>query len=977
MALPESAGRGLGVRSQGVSPPRFVGRERELDAVAAGLARPPAIVLLEGEAGIGKSRLVREFLDTEQGQQTRALVAICPPFRQPHTLGPLVDALRRAADSASDLGLSALGGAIRPLFPEWTDDLPPELEPAEDASAARHRVFRALAELVGCLGIGLLVVEDAHWADEATLDFLMYLVAENPVPLRLVVTYRAEDLPAGSLVRRLSSRALAGTAQVRLVLAPLDVADTERLVASMLAVEEVSGEFATFVHERTEGVPLAIEESVRVMSERADLTLRGGEWVRRPTARIDVPPTVRDAVLELTGSVDADARAVLRAAAVLAAPASEPLLAAVAGLSAGPARAGLTKVLAAGLLGEDEGGSVAFRHVLARQAVDEDIPGPERRVLHLRAGEELEGISPLPVARLARHFQEAGDTARWCRYGEQAADLAFATGDEATAGMFLLGLVTQAGLPPGEMARLTSKMVLLAFPADDHLRELVQALRAALVAGPLPRAEESELRFHLGRMLATIKENDASRAELQQALTGLDPGSLYAARAMMILGWPQDPLCPAATHLRWLSRAAQVISSLEPSERVRLEIDRVTALLMLGEESGWAAAAQLPSGEPAPLQRLQMVRAHLNIGEAAMSWGRYSEARQRLALAADLAQRHGYTRLHDACMVVEAYLDWLTGTWDGLAERVAAWATDEELFSSDRAQADLVAALLQAAQGSPAHAAEILRHVLEVALRSGMPDLAMAPAAALSRLHLSQRDVTGALQVSDEPTGIVERKQTWIWAADLAPARVGALTTAGRTDDAAELIATFARGVRGRDAPAAKAGLAMCRAIFAQACREYDRAADLFARSAAAWQVLPRPYEALLAREQQAGSLIAAGKPKAGLGLLAEVRQGLSDLGATLDADRTARVLRDHGVAVPRVWRGGRRGYGSRLSPRELEVAKLAAAGHTNREIAALLYRSPKTVEMQVYSAMRKLGVPTRAALIARAAQAGLTPDNG
>lgn len=975
MVLRESTGRGVGVRSQGVCPPRFVGREGEFDALTAGLARPPALVLMEGEAGIGKSRLVREFLDTGAGRQAGALVAGCPPFRQPHTLGPLVDALRRAATGGvAGLGLCALGGALRPLFPEWADDLPPVLEPAEDASAARHRVFRALAELLGCLQTGLLVVEDAHWADEATLEFLLYLAAETPVPLSLVVTYRAEDVPARSLLRRLSSRAPAGTTQVRLALAPLDVADTAGLMSSMLDGEHVSAEFAAFVHDRTEGVPLAVEESVRVMSERADLARRGGGWMRRPVGRIDVPPTVRDAVLERTGRVGPDAQAMLRAAAVLAAPGPEALLAAVAGLAAGRARDGLTEALASGLLCEDERGSIAFRHVLARQAVGEDSPGPQRRAMHRRAGEELEGISPLPLARLARHFQEAGDAARWCRYGEQAADLALATGDEAAAGVLLLGLVTQAGLRPGEMARLTGKIVLLAFPGDDQLRDICGALRGALAAGTPTLAEEAELRFHLGRTLATIGEHDASRAELQQALTGLDPGSLHAARAMMLLGWPQDPACPASVHLGWLSRAVQVIGSLEPAERLRLEIDRATALLLLGEESGWAAAAQLPGGEPAPTQRLQMIRAHSNLGEAAMSWGRYGKARQHLALAADLAERYGYTRLHDGCMVVRAQLDWLTGSWDGLAERVAAWAANEDLLASDRLRAELVAALLQAAHGSPAQAVEALQRVLAVALRSGAVDVASAPAAALARLYLAERAVAEAVKVTDEPAGIVARKGTWVWATDLAPARASALTAAGRADEAAELIAQFARGVRGRDAPAPRADLAMCRAILAEARGEHGRAATLFARAAAAWQALPRPYEALLAREQQARCLIATGKPQAGLALLAEIRPGLSGLGATLDADRAARTLRDHGVAVPRVWRGGRRGYGSQLSPRELEVARLAAAGHTNKQIAALLYKSPKTVEMQVYSAMRKLGVSTRAALIARAVQAGLPP---
>ena len=135
--------------------PGFVGREREMTALGEVLSAPPAVVWIEGEAGIGKSRLLREYLATPTGRANRVLLACCPPLRHPHTLGPVVDAVRQAADQVGDLPLSPLAGALRPLFPEWAVDLPPALGPAEDATAVRHRVFRALAELLGCLSAGL------------------------------------------------------------------------------------------------------------------------------------------------------------------------------------------------------------------------------------------------------------------------------------------------------------------------------------------------------------------------------------------------------------------------------------------------------------------------------------------------------------------------------------------------------------------------------------------------------------------------------------------------------------------------------------------------------------------------------------------------------------------------------------------------------------------------------------------------------
>jgi DNA-binding CsgD family transcriptional regulator len=105
---------------------------------------------------------------------------------------------------------------------------------------------------------------------------------------------------------------------------------------------------------------------------------------------------------------------------------------------------------------------------------------------------------------------------------------------------------------------------------------------------------------------------------------------------------------------------------------------------------------------------------------------------------------------------------------------------------------------------------------------------------------------------------------------------------------------------------------------------------------------------------------------------LAEAYEPLFRLGARGDADRVAQRLRDHGTDVPRLWRGGRRGYGDELSPRELEVVRWIVAGKTNREIARILTKSPATVDQQLRSAMRKLKVTSRTALAVAAVEAGV-----
>ncbi|HEY1916782.1 MAG TPA: AAA family ATPase [Streptosporangiaceae bacterium] len=950
---------------------RFVGRDRELGELARALADPGSVVLVEGESGIGKTRLVGESLTALAGRPDEVLVAFCPPFRRPHTLGPVTDALRERVKSVAGLGLSALAGALRPLFPEWADDLPPAPEPAQDASAVRHRMFRALGELIACLPIAVLVVEDVHWADEATLEFLLYLASApgpGPRPV-LVVTCRPEDVPAGSLLPRLSRLAAgsagpAGPGGLRLSLGPLDVADTGNLVSSLLAGERVSAEFAAFVHERTEGVPLAVEESVRLMADRADLSHGRGGWVRRSLTDIAVPPTVRDAVLERAGRLTGAAGAVLAAAAVLAESAEESLLAQVSELAADQVRAGLAEALRARLLVEDSRGLVSFRHALAAQAVYEDVPGPQRRQLHRRAGQALQARVPLPVTQLAWHFRKAGDSTQWCGYAEQAAGRALASGDEAT----VIDLVCDLINGPDLATRCCAAGLLDRVPFAsiiDHgcFLDLLDLLRSSLAGGGYGPVE-GKMRFHLGRILGYMGDHPAAEAELERAIPLLDGSPAQAAQAMGKLGRVQ--------------RAAELAAALAPAERVVVLLESATALVEQGEEAGWAVFDQL-AVEAAKIGDARCLTSGPTMsGEVAMMWGRYDYARRQLTGGLNSAETHGQQRYRRLALVALARLDWLTGEWPRAVASARSLSGDDCGATGDL-EVLLVLGLAAAAAGDSARAEELFRSVLAGSSESGF--YSMEPAGVLARLLLAAGRVADALAVTAAPAAGLAAKQTWLWGADLVPARVNALTAAGQVDAAADLVTAFAAGVRGREAPAARAAVRQCQAILAEARGQPDRAATLFGRAARAWQRLPRPHEALLCQERQAACLLATDDHEAAVNLLAEASAGLSRLGATADADRVSRRLDDLSglaaegpAAVGRSGRSGGRGYGDRLSPRELEVAGLVVGGGTNRDIAGQLFLSPKTVARHLDSAMRKLGVRTRTALAVRLIEEGMVP---
>lgn len=959
--------------------PGFVGREHELQQVSHGLSIPGSVVLIEGEPGVGKSRLVQEFLATRTGEPGVSLVGLCPPFRAPFTLGPIVSALRASCTGVEGMTLDPLAGALRPLFPEWAEGLPPLPEALEDALAERQRLFSALLQLLAELGVSLLVVEDLHWADEATLEFLLMVSSQPENSIRLLLTYRPDDVPEGSLLRRLTSRLPAGTMRQRVPLTSFDVTRTRALMSAMLDGEPVTEEFAHYLQDRTEGLPLAVEESVRLLRDRSSLGQRNGMWERSGQVDLDVPPLVRDAVLERASTLGPDAQKVLQAAAVLSDPTDVNTVIEVSELSTSQARVAIREALSCGLLGEDPSGLVSFRHVLAAKAVYDDLPALDRRLAHLRAGHVLENIRPQPVAQLVSHFRQGNDLGNWALYGELAADIAISAGDDSTGVVLLADLVDAEELPLRTRARIAKRLAgveVFRRSVDGELvRRVVQTLKRVVETEGMPQAEAAEIRSPLGRLLMQRADFEAGRAELERAIPDLAHDPVESARAMVYLGWPYGSSWHVSKHIDWLRRAAEMQpETMSEIDKMTLTVDRMTTLLLLGEESGWDLAARLPSVASSVAEGLQATRGHGNAGATALLWGRYAAAHHHLSTALALADAGRFERVHDPILASAAHLDWYTGRWHGLAERVTIIGSDEG-ERLPQLEAILVARLLEAAQGQVHIAEQRLTGLLAEVEAQHVPDLYTIVAAALGGVLLQQGRVQESLDVTDQPMLEITRKGAWLWATEVAPVRVEAMLVSGQLEEARWLATAFARGIRGLAAPAPEAALKLCQALLAQARGDSaDSVASRFHDVAETWQRLPRPYDAALAREREAESLIAAGETDAGLRLLTEIRTTLVDLGAVADAERVVSTLRGLGVDIRGVQRGGRRSYGDDLSPREIDVVSLLVTGLTNKEIGELLVLSPKTVARHLESARRKLGVTSRTALAVKAVEEGIVP---
>jgi DNA-binding CsgD family transcriptional regulator len=424
-----------------------------------------------------------------------------------------------------------------------------------------------------------------------------------------------------------------------------------------------------------------------------------------------------------------------------------------------------------------------------------------------------------------------------------------------------------------------------------------------------------------------------------------------------------------------VDRAGEVAAALPDEQRLAITVRRTTSLIHLGEESGWELANQIPEAPPRASVQDSVVRGHINLADGAILWGRYEEARRRFARVRALLDAEQYPHVADLVRVTEAHLDWFTGNWCAAADILRPSGDADEDRGIWHVEAVLVAARLHTAWGDDRAAERELSVVIDRCRGTTWSSvfLLLAEAtAALATIRLARGEPIDALRVTDDATSVGMRMRIWLWATELVPVRLAAQIAVGRVDDAEKLVAAFDDGLGDRAAPAPQAARLLCHAILADALGQPAVALPLYDQAATAWEVLPRPYDALLARERAAACQAAAGRTGEAVAGLREVHRGLTDLGALVAVRRVEGRLRELGAPVRAGARRGRRGYGDELSPRELEVIRHLVLGRSNREIADALSRSPKTVAAQLESARRKLNVTSRTAVAVAAIEAGL-----
>ena len=840
------------------------------------------LVLVEGEAGVGKTALVRRFCGG-RGSSARVLWGICDALFTPRPLGPLFDVAE------------ATGG---------------ELEELVQTGAKPHEVVAALARELGSRAPTVLVLEDLHWADEAALDVVRMLARRVQTVAALVIaSYRDDELDRDHALRMVLGDLATDPTIRRLKIAPLSPSAVARL-AEQHRVD------ADELYRKTAGNPFFVTE---VLAARGD----------------EIPSTVRDAVFARAARLSAPARALLEAVAVIPQRAELWLLEGLAADALGQ----LEECLVSGML-TAEAAAVAFRHELARRAVEESL-APDRRVALHRKALELLADPPagaLDHARLAHHAEAAGDAATVLRYAPQAGARAALVGAHREAAAQYARALRFADGPQLELradflAHRAAECYLTS-QIDEAIGSQQEALDCHRRLGD-KRGEGNALRV-LSRLLFFAGRASEAEPLVVQAIELLErqPAGHELAMAYANLSQRRMVVDDAVEAVEWGHRALELGRSLGDTE---VEVYALSNI----------AAAEFRTNAAEGRRKLEaalaLAQRHGHEEHAALTFSRlvmfpvryrrYDIALDHLVAGLEYCTERGLDTFRLYLLGSRARLELDLGRWDAAADSAALVLRDPRSAQLARTWALATLGLLRSRCGD-ADSTALLAEADAMAAPTFELDRITQVAAARAEAAWLSGDHTTVQEVTDAALRLaLDRRDPWA---------VGELACwrwrAGLLDEPPPVAAEpYARQISG----------------------DWQRAAEL-------WHEVGCPYESALA-------LVEADDQQA----LRHALEELQRLGAAPAAAIVARRLRQRGArGLPRGPRKATRENPGNLTARELEVLELVAQGLGNAEIAKRLFLSEKTVAHHVSAILRKLDVRTRAQASAQAVRLGLAAED-
>jgi DNA-binding CsgD family transcriptional regulator len=988
-----------------VSSPRFVGRTAELAVLLGAYEQAvteehASTVLVAGEAGVGKTRLLEEF-----GRQVEAAGGLvigggCLEFDRALPFGPIVEALRELQRRVDAVTLGEVLGSARSDLARLLPELAPEsLSPTSDGNMPTARMFEHLLGALERLGDHIptiFVIEDLHWADRSTRDLLIFL-ARNLRAGRVVVvgTLRTDDLHRRHPLRPVLAE-LERSAVARVDIGRFTRAELHEQIAAILG-DEPSADLVARIHDRSDGNAFFSEELLAATTECPDA----------------LSPSLRDLLLARVDTLSDHAQRVLRIAAVIGRTAPHRLVVALSDRSEDDLLDGLREAVAHQVLVTDvDGVTYRFRHALVQEVVYEDLLPGERVQMHARLAQLLtdqpslcDGTDAILANELACHWYAARDLPRALQSAHQA-------------------------------ARAAEQMY--AYPESLAYAERVLELWSQVPdASELTGLDEVGALRYAARQAEMSGEFDRSLALVRQARHLVDP-DVDPVRAGMLrerearASWMLDNLADALLPLN--HEAVRLVPADPPSEERAIVLAALGQQLMLASrnrdaiewcEQAIAVAHQVGArvvegharnslgtalghlgNVEAGLEQLHLARtiAHetrswLDLARAAVNEsgllqfdGRYEEAFEVAAAGTEEARRHGLDRSQGAFLRLNACESlWELGRFDEMEEQLREVDALDPMGIDERRAGALWASLLTA------------RGRLDEALRA--IDRARSPAPD-ARLNLAWNEVFVWQWLFDYEHVDQVVRDTWnavstgggIKLIDDCPFWVDALWARGILADADRAVIARAR----RDVEGEKEAIAGARLFFevfeksqmrfselfrapSEAAISRDEALaalaraigeprpDLWRSAGDAWDREHRLTHVAYARWREAEALLQAREPAAVAAPVLRAGHAISTAigyvpltAAIEDLGRRARI--DLGSDAQPTSAADRLG----LTAREREVLERLAIGRTNRQIADELFISTKTASVHVSNILAKLGVANRGEAGARARELGL-----
>ncbi len=842
---------------------------RQLDQAWQQARDAGCFALVCGEAGIGKTSLVEAFVRRQEGK-ARRLWGACDALFTPRPLGPLHDIAAQT------------GGELARLM---------------QADGSRPAIFAAFLEELG-RGPTIAVVEDLHWADEATLDLLKYVGRRVRLTHALLIaTYRDDELGARHPLRLLLGDLATSPAVRRIAPPPLSAGGVQQLAGG-------HHRDAAALQRHTGGNPFFVTELLAADSA-------------------GVPPTVRDAVLARAARLSLSGRAVLEAAAI-AGPRIEPWL--LEEITRAEAQA-VSESLELGML-QAQGDGLIFRHELARQAILEEIAPHRRAFLHRAVLDALQGSdarapkAEADLARLAHHAAGAGDREAILAFARPAAHAAAALGNHLAAGeLFRLALQHAGDLPLQEQIELNEAYA-LSMQGDPSRVETLAAYRRAreLARQAGDALREGFLLVRISGVLDIIGRREEGSEALQQALAILEPhapnrGLIDAYRLLATNHLSRGEPDAALAHAR---RAYDMALNTE-QDHIITAVHQVLGLCILPHDhaQGLRHLEESLRFSQATNQYWTVAAAYPNLIMSLVDVYQLARAEELLEEALPFARERDIDAVTYILRAWQAMLRLFQGRWPESA------ALDEELLAQQPltpiSRNPTLAALgrLRARQGHFDQARALLQEALAQSLKTANHQRLGIYYCANAELAWLAGDRDALLQACHDFLEVAVRNRQPSFAAELAYW----LWRAGEQAPLHDwMVSPFVYEMQGQWRAAAEE--------WARLGCPYERARALSDGDEAAQK------EALVIFEQ---------------------------LGAQPMAERTRSRLRQAGVqAIPRGPRSATRENPFGLTNRQLQVLELLTEQLTNAEIAARLHISPKTVDHHVSAVLARLEVASR-----------------